>query len=77
MKKAEKIAALEKKTIGVWYDGLAGIELKDIEYGIEDYAIVVGYSKDVHRLKICTSPDGDNYICLYHRFYSFSDCIRV
>ena len=29
-----------------------GIELKDIEYGINDYAIIVIQEKSVHRVKI-------------------------
>ena len=40
MTKSEKQNYLNKKTIGYWCDWF-GVEFKGIEYGINDYAIVV------------------------------------
>ena len=51
MTKSEKQKYLNKKTIGYWCDWF-GVEFKDIEYGINDYAIVVIREKSVHRVKI-------------------------
>ena len=65
---------LNKNTIGYWCD-LMGIELKDIEYGINDYAIIVIQEKSVHRVKIYYGKRP--YIRIYgYRFY-FDECLRT
>ena len=55
MKKAEKLKYLEKEYIG-YYSGYSGIEIKDIQYGIEDYIIFVAGAwygkKSVHKSKV-------------------------
>ena len=40
MTKSEKQIYLNKNTIGYWSDQ-GGVEVKGIEYGINDYAIIV------------------------------------
>ena len=52
-------------TIGFYYDGLSGLEIKYIEYGIEDYVYYIArYGKEsYHRSKI---HDGDR---AYFKFY--------
>jgi len=70
----------EEKTIGYW-SVLGGLELKKIEYGIEDYAFVVSGAwngkRNVHKLKIKQSRLGDYvYIQLGNTKYYFDECIR-
>ena len=74
MTKSEKQNYLNKNTIGYWCDWM-GIELKDIEYGINDYAIIVIQEKSVHRVKIYYGKR--HYIRIYgYRFY-FDECFRA
>ena len=55
MTKAEKQEYLKKEYIG-YYSGYAGIEIKDILYGIEDYIVFVAGAwcsdKSVHKSKV-------------------------
>ena len=75
----EKSKAMEKKSVGYW-STLGGVELKDIEYGIDDYALVVSGAwigkQKMHRLKIHYTVD-DGYIRVYGLRLHFSDCLRV
>ena len=78
MTKAEKQEYLNKKSIGYW-SVCNGTELKHIEYGINDYAIVVlnawGGEKSVHRVKIYYGKG--IYINIHgYRLY-FDECIRM
>lgn len=75
MTKSEKQNYLNKNTVGYWCDWM-GIELKDIEYGINDYAIIVIQEKSVHRVKINYGNKSD-YIRIYGRRLYFSECLRV
>ena len=75
MTKSEKQNYLNKKTIGYWCDWW-GIELKDIEYGINDYAIIVIQEKSVHRVKINYGSKRD-YIRIYGRRLYFNECLRA
>lgn len=78
MTKAEKQENLNKKSIGYW-SALSGAELKDIEYGINDYAIVVigawCSNKSVHKVKIYYGKR--DYVIIHgYRMY-FDECIRM
>ena len=74
MTKSEKQNYLNKNTVGYWCD-LMGIELKDIEYGINDYAIIVIQEKSVHRVKIYYGLR--EYIKINGRRLYFDECLRV
>lgn len=79
MKKQEKQNYLNKKSVGYW-SACSGVEVKEIIYGINDYAIVVinawGGEKSVHRLKIYYGNKRD-YVNIHgYRLY-FDECIRM
>ena len=74
MTKSEKQNYLNKNTIGYWCDWM-GIELKDIEYGINDYAIIAIQERSVHRVKIYYGKR--HYIRIYGRRLYFDECLRV
>ena len=74
MTKLEKQNYLNKKTVCYWCDWM-GIELKDIEYGINDYAIIVIQEKSVHRVKIYYGIR--EHIRIRGRRLYFDDCLRV
>ena len=78
MKNIEKLEILNARPIA-YFSGFAGIEIKWVEYGIDDYIIFVAgawcSNKTAHRTKIYYN--GDN---AYFRFnncrISLNDCIR-
>ena len=74
MTKSEKQNYLNKNTIGYWCDWM-GIELKDIEYGINDYAIIVIQEKSVHRVKIYYGIR--EHIIIHGRRLYFDECLRA
>ena len=74
MTKSEKQNYLNKNTVGYWCD-LMGIELKDIEYGINDYAIIVVNETSVHRVKIYYGKR--LYIRICGRRLYFHECLRI
>ena len=79
MSKKEK--CLNNNTIGYYY-GLGGVEIKHIEYGIEDYLYCVSgawgstTNKRYHKLKIYYTEKG-GYIRLYGYRIPLDECIRV
>ena len=79
MTKKEK--CLNNKTIACYY-GLGGVEVKHIEYGIEDYIYCVSgawgstTNKRYHKLKIYYTEKG-GYIRLYGYRIPLDECIRV
>ena len=75
MTKSEKQNYLNKNTIGYWCDW-GGVEVKGIEYGINDYAIIVVNETSVHRVKIYYGYKRD-YIRIRGRRLYFDDCLRV
>ena len=76
MTKLEKQNYLNKKTVGYWCDW-GGVEVKGIEYGINDYAIVyIRLKRSVHRVKINYGTK-DDYIRIRGRRLYFSECLRV
>lgn len=75
MTKLEKQNYLNKKTVGYWSDG-GGVEVKGIEYGINDYAIIyIRLKKSVHRVKI--NYGIREYIRIYGRRLYFNECLRA
>lgn len=66
-------------TVGYW-SAYGGVEVKEIEYGIEDYAKVVAGTMSCtptsHRLKIYYDAK-EPYIKLHGRRFKFSECIFV
>ena len=65
-----------------YYSGLGGVEIKHIEYGIEDYVYCVSgawgstVNKRYHKLKIYNT-ENDSYIRLNGYKISLNECIRV
>ena len=70
---------LDMPTMAV-YSGLNGIEVKDIEYGIEDYLLLVsgslGGKKEAHRLKI-HYDNKTNYVKLWGHRIPLNECMKV
>lgn len=66
-------------TVGYW-SAYGGVEVKEIEYGIDDYALVtcgaMSGKPTSHRLKIYTT-ESDMYINFHGRRLKFSECIWV
>jgi len=79
MTKKEKAAILEKSAIA-YYSGFSGIEIKEIESGIEDYVIFVAgawcSAKSVHRAIIKSTTSGNLYFCYKGNRIPLNDCIR-
>ena len=79
MTKKEK--CLNNNTIACYY-GLGGVEIKYIEYGIEDYLYCVSgawgstVNKRYHKLKIYYTEKGV-YIRLHGYKIPLDECIRV
>ena len=63
-----------------YYSGLNGLEIKGVEYGIEDYVYCVsgawGGGKAYHKLKINYGVNGD-YIRLHGYRIPLDECIRM
>lgn len=80
MTKAEKQAYMEQKSVG-YYSGFGGIEVKEIQYGIEDYIIFVAgawcSAKSVHRRKIQYNMSGDNFIVFANCRLYLRDFMRM
>lgn len=79
MTRAEKEEAMKKLTIGIWTD-LGGIEVKDIQYGIDDYLVcVTGATTSkpkVQRLKVYSTATGRAYVITYNRKLYLDECLR-
>ena len=80
MRREEKQKYLEKEYIE-YYSGYSGIEIKDIQYGIEDYIIFVAGAwygkKSVHRSKVYYTPSGRNYFKYEGNRIYLDDCLRA
>ena len=63
MTKVEKESYSDKQAVGVKViTNTCVIEVLDIQYGIEDYVVIRGYTGDIHKLKIyCTEDSYFNY----------------
>lgn len=80
MTKSEKEAIKTMHTIGYW-SVCGGLEVKRIDYGINDYAVIVSHAwqgslSKVHRLLIHYG-EKDDYIILNGARYKFSECLRA
>lgn len=66
------------KEIAYYSEGLEGIYIINIVYGIDDY-IIWRYSTDkfIHRTKIYTDRNGDSYFKCYGRKIYLRDCLRL
>ena len=80
MKKAEKKYYLEKEYIG-YYSGYSGIEIKEIQYGIDDYIVFVAgawcSNKSVHRSKVYYTLSGRDYFRYNGNRIYLDECIRA
>lgn len=63
-----------------YYSGLNGLEIKGIEYGVEDYIYCVsgalGGGKGFHRCKICYSSAG-SFFRVHGYKIPLDECIRM
>lgn len=64
------------QTIGVYEMGLFGIEIKQVEYGIEDYILFVDYMGGAHRAKVHDETERFYFNFMGHRIH-LDECIRV
>lgn len=64
-----------------YYSGLKGLELKHIEYGINDYLILQAGSwsgkKTMHRVKIQYHKNGDSFIKLHGYTIPLNEFITI
>lgn len=71
---------LKMKTIAVYSKGYNGIEVKEIEYGIDDHLLCVsnicGHRQTAHRLKIYYTK-GRPYVKIYGCRVPLDECLRV
>lgn len=78
--KSKKQQIIDMPTVA-YYSGFGGIEIKDIEYGINDYIIAVSgawcSNKSVHRVKIYYGANGNAYFKLYGVRIPLNECIRT
>ena len=77
MTKSEKQKIMEMPTVAVYSMGLAGLEIKNIEYGIEDYIVFVAPGGTVHKRKIYTAPSGQTYFRFGNITVCTDECILV
>jgi hypothetical protein len=79
MKYGEKLSHLNCKTIAYYY-GYSGIEIKKIQYGIDDYVIYVDgilcENKNVHKSKIRYNNRGAYFMHGNNRIY-MDECMRT
>lgn len=64
-----------------YYSGLNGLEIKGIEYGIDDYIYCVsgawGGGKGYHRCKIQYARNGAAFFRVYGHRVPLDECIRT
>ena len=78
----KKEVCLNNKSVS-YYSGFNGLEIKKIEYGIEDYVYCVsgawGSPKNYgyHKLKVYYDKNGENYIKLHGYKIPLNECIRM
>jgi len=74
MTKQEKEEVMDMPTVAVSF-GLAGFEIKKIEYGIDDYIIFVASGNSVHRCKVYYTTYGPYF--KYHGYrIPLDECMR-
>lgn len=79
MNKTERVHIDDMPTVGYW-SCLGGVEVKEIQYGIEDYIVYISNawngSRSYHRVKI--NYDGKRfYITLHGQRLYLDECLRV
>lgn len=64
-----------------YYSGFSGLELKHIEYGINDYIYCVSGAwcneKSYHKLKVYSDKNGSSYMKLHGYKIPLNECIRM
>ena len=77
---SKKQMCLNNKSFG-YYSGLGGLELKHIEYGINDYVYCVSgawcNNKSYHKVKINYDSKGNPYIMVHGYKVPFEEIIRM
>lgn len=68
----------DKKVIAVYSFGLCGIQILDIEYGINDKVIYLDTMGKTHKAVVKENTKGDSYFryCGGFRIY-LKECLRV
>ena len=78
----KKEVCMNNKSIA-YYSGFNGLEIKKIEYDIEDYVYCVsgawGSPKNYgyHKLKVYYGKNGEDYIKLHGYKIPLNECIRM
>ena len=76
----EKEEVIKMPALAYWTD-FGGIEVKDIQYGTEDYltcvSLVTTDHPRVHYLKIKTSMGGRPYVIIYGHNMYLDQCLKV
>ena len=64
-----------------YYSGCGGIEIKEIEYGINDRVLFVAGAwtsqKSAHRARIYTDRNGESFFFFHNYKIPFSECMRT
>lgn len=80
MTQEDKQKVIKMPVIAYWTD-FGGIEVKGIEYGIEDYLTCVSLANTetprVHYLKIKTTQGGRPYVIIYGHNLYLDQCLKV
>jgi len=80
MTSKEKAALEEMPTVGYWSE-LGGVEVKKIEYGVDDYVLCISnawYGKhSYHRVRIDYGTDSRSYVRIHSVKLYLDECIRV
>ena len=79
MTKNEKLFYLDQKTVA-YYSGWNGIEIKGIEYGINDYIIYITNAftsnKKVHKTRVYYSSGENDYFIADGKRIKLNECLR-
>ena len=77
MKKSD---ILKMKSVA-YYSGLNGLEIKKIEYGIDDHILCVsgawGGKKQAHKVKINYTANGNAYVRIHGYRVPLNECIGM
>ncbi len=72
----------KRKSIA-YYSGFNGLEIKGIEYGIDDFLYCISGAwgaksrQKAHKLKIYTDSNGEAFVRLHGYKVSLNECIRM
>jgi len=77
MTKQEKEYYSKKEAVATYcLSNWGGIEILDILYGIDDYAVVRYYGESYHRVKVNYLANGDSYFRIGRLRIKLSECMR-